>query len=137
MSVSISYNGTLQTQVLLNQFWSRLGVIFNQEYYSKFLFRDAVTGVFQEKVTDVSNYVNLDTDGFDLFMWATMKEAVLQQQGLDAIFGDGPNADQRYADAVNKYQLKYRSEVQKPQSRYYTTPNASYRSYFGRKWGNQ
>lgn len=132
MSIAISYNGTLQTQVLLNQFWSRLGVIFNQEYYSKYLFRDATTGAFQEKVTDASNYVNLDTDGLDLFIWATMKEAVMQQQGLDAIFGDGPNADQRYADAVEKYRLKYRSEVQKPQSYYYTIPSASYRTYFGR-----
>lgn len=137
ISVSITYNGVVQTQVLLNQFWSRLGVIYNQEYYSKYLFRDAITGVFQEKVTDISNFVNLDTDGLDLFLWATMKEAVMQQQGLDAVFGDGPNADQRYTDAVQKYQAKYKSEVQKPQSFYYKTPNASYRTYFGRQWRNQ
>lgn len=137
VSVSITYNGTIQTQVLLNQFWSRLGVIFNQEYYSKYLFRDATTGLFQEKVTDVSNYVNLDTDGYDLFLWAVVKEAVMQQQGLDAVFGDGPNADQRYADSVLKYQAKYKSETQKPQTFYYTTPNASYRTYFGRQWRNQ
>lgn len=137
VSVSLTYNGVVQTQVLLNQFWSRLGVIYNQEYYSKYLFRDAITGVFQEKVTDVSNYVNLDTDGLDLFLWATMKEAVMQQQGLDAIFGDGPNADQRYADSVQKYQAKYKSEVQKPQTFYYKTPNASYRTYFGRNWWSQ
>lgn len=132
LSIAITYNGTLQTQVLLNQFWSRLGVIFNQEYYSKYLFRDATTGIFQEKVTDASNYVNLDTDGLDVFLMATMKEAVLQQQGLDAIFGDGPNADQRYADAVQKYQAKYKSEVQKPHSTYYSIPNASYRRWIGR-----
>jgi len=52
ISVSISYNGTLQTQVLLNQFWSRHGVIFNPEYYSKYLFRDATTNAFKEKVTN-------------------------------------------------------------------------------------
>lgn len=136
-SVSITYNGVVQTQVLLNQFWSRLGIIFNQEYYSKYLFRDATTGAFQEKVTDASNYVNLDTDGFDLFLWATFAEAAKQQQGLAAVFGDGPTAEQRYADSVLKYQAKYKSETQKPQSFYYTTPNASYRTYFGRQWRSQ
>lgn len=134
VSVSISYNGTLQTQVLLNQFWSRLGVIFNQEYYSKYLFRDATTNVFQERVTATSNYVNLDTDGIDMFIWATVKEAVLQQQGLDAAFSDGPNAEQRYQDALAKYKQKYRSEVIKPGSTYYSTPNASYRQWIGRGW---
>lgn len=137
LSVSITYNGVVQTQVLLNQFWSRLGIIFNQEYYSKYLFRDATTGAFQEKVTDASNYVNLDTDGFDLFLWATFAEAAKQQQGLAAVFGDGPTAEQRYADSVLKYQAKYKSETQKPQSFYYTTPNASYRTYFGRQWRSQ
>lgn len=134
LSISITYNGTLQTQVLLNQFWSRLGVIFNQEYYSKYLFRDATTGVFQEKVTDASNYVNLDTDGLDMFMWATLSEAVKQQQGLDALFGDGPSAEQRYTDAVQKYQGKYKSETQKPQSTYYYLPNRGYRYWIGKGW---
>lgn len=132
LSVSITYNGTLQTQVLLNQFWSRLGVIFNQEYYSKYLFRDATTNVFQERVSADSNYVNLDTDGVDLFIWATVKEAVSQQQGLDASFADGPNAEQRYQDALMKYKAKYRSEVIKPGSTYYSTPNGGYRQWIGR-----
>lgn len=132
ISISITYNGTLQTQVLLNQFWSRLGVIFNQEYYSKYLFRDATTNIFQERVTADSNYVNLDTDGVDMFIWATVKEAVMQQQGLDAAFSDGPNAEQRYQDAVTKYQAKYKSEVQKPASFYYKSPSGSYRRWVGR-----
>lgn len=132
VSVSITYNGTLQTQVLLNQFWSRLGVIFNQEYYSKYLFRNATTGVFQERVTDESNLVNLDTDGLDCFVWSVVREAVQQQQGLDASFSDGPNAEQRYQDAVAKYKAKYKSEIIKPGSSYYQTPNASYRQYIGR-----
>lgn len=137
VSVSVTYNGTIQTQLLLNQFWSRLGVIFNQEYYSKYLFRDATTGIFQERVTDESNYINLDTDGIDMFIWATVKEAVDQQQGLDAAFQDGPKAEQRYMDAVAKYQAKYRSEVTKPGSMYYAMPNGGYRRWIGRGWGSQ
>lgn len=132
VSVSITYNGTLQTQVLLNQFWSRLGVIFNQEYYSKYLFRDSTTNIFQERVTADNNYVNLDTDSIDLFIWSTVKEAVDQQQGLDAMFSDGPNAEQRYQDALTKYQLKYKSETTKPGTYYYKTPAAGYRRWIGR-----
>lgn len=137
LSISISYNGTLQTQILLNQFWSRLGVIFNQEYYSKYLFRDATTGTFQEKVTDASNYVNLDTDGLDMFMWATVSEAVKQQEGMEALFADGPSSEQRYMDAVAKYQGKYKSEVQKPRSQYYYIPNRGYRRWFNNGWNAQ
>lgn len=134
LNVSLTYNGTLQTQVLFNQFWSRLGVIFNQEYYSKYLFRDSVTNVFQERVTADSNYVNLDTDGVDMFIWAVVKEAVGQQQGLDAAFQDGPNAENRYQDALAKYMGKYKSETQKPSSFYYKQPNASYRQWIGRSY---
>lgn len=132
ISVQIMYNGTLQTQVLLNSFWSRLGVIFNQEYYSKYLFRDSATGVFQERVTDVSNFVNLDTDGINMFVFATFGEIVQQQQGLESLFFDANQAEQRYQAALGVYKGKYKSETEKPHTYYYKQPNASYRQWMGR-----
>lgn len=128
--IAITYNGTLQTQVLLNQFWSRLGVIFNQEYYSKYLFRDAITGAFQEKVTDPTNYVNLDTDGINLFLFALLGEVVQQQQGADALYFDANQAEQRYQSELATYKLKYRGETQKPHTSYYRQPQAGYRRFF-------
>ena len=98
----------------------------------QYLFRDFNTNLFQERVTADNNYVNLDTDGVDMFIWATVKEAVDQQQGLDSMFSDGPNAENRYQDALAKYRAKYRSEVQKPGSDYYKVPAAGYRKWIGR-----
>lgn len=132
MYIAIAYNGTLQTQVLLNQFWSRLGVIFNMEYYSKYLFRDGITGIFQEKVTDHSNVINLDTDGLNLFTFATLAEVVQQQQGLDALFFDANQAETHYQAELASYKAKYRSEVSKPHTTYYRTPNRGYQQYIGR-----
>lgn len=135
--IAITYNGTLQTQVLLNEFWSRLGVIFNQEYYSKYLFRDAITGVFQEQVSDPTNYVNLDTDGINLFTFALFGEVVQQMQGADALYYDANQAEQRYQAELASYKLKYRGETQKPHTSYYRQPQAGYRRFFGWNRGSR
>lgn len=132
ISISVTYDGTTQTQLLLNQFWSRLGVYFNQEYYSKYLFRDATTNTFKERVTQDSDYINLDTDGIEMFLFATQCAVVAQQQGLDALFFDANQAEMGYQDALAKYKAKYKSEVTKPGTFYYKVPRASYRRWIGR-----
>lgn len=135
MRVEITYDGTLQTQFLLNQFWSRLGVIFNKEYYSKYLFRDATTGAFKEKVTDASDYVNLDTDGVNGLLYSMLGMVAQQVQGADALYFDANEAEQQYQAWQQGYKLKYRSEIAKPRGSYYTIPAAGYRKFFGRRWG--
>lgn len=131
IKLSITYNGTQQNGVCINQFYSRTGIIFGMEYYSKFLFRDSNTGVFQEKATDSSNIVNLDTDGVGMFIWCALAFAVQQQQGLNAMFADGPSAESRFQESLAAYKAKYKGEVTKPQSSYYTPNNPSYRRWFG------
>lgn len=134
VEVRITYSGTLQTQVLINQFWSRLGVIFNQEYYSKYLYRDATTGIFQEKATDESNIVNLDTDGINGYLYAVLGVFAQQVQGADALYFDANEAEQNYVDWLAGYKAKYKSEITKPRASYYKQPNASYRKFFGRRF---
>lgn len=134
--VRITYDGVIQTQVLLNQFWSRLGEIFNQEYYSKFLFRDADTGEFKEKVTETSDFTNLDTDGVNGLLYVMLGMAAQQVQGADALYYDANEAEQKYIDWLAKYGNKYKSEITKPSTFYYRKPNASYRRFFGRRFGN-
>lgn len=133
--IEIIYNGVIQTQVLLNQFWSRFGVIFNQEYYSKYLFRDAVTGDFQEKVTDSSNVVNLDTDGVNGLLYSMLGMVAQQVQGADALYFDANEAEQKYQAWLAGYKEKYRSELIKPQGSYYRIPQGGYRKFFGRRFG--
>lgn len=133
--IDIVYDGVTQTQVLLNQFWSRLGVIYNQEYYSKYLFRDAITGDFKEKVTDGSDIVNLDTDGINGFLYAMLGMVAQQVQGADALYYDANEAEQKFTDWLTDYKAKYKSEVTKPQGNYYRIPQAGYRQFFGRRFG--
>ncbi len=131
INLSITYNGTLQNGVCINQFYSRTPTLFMLNYYSKYLFRDATTGAFKEKVTNVSDYVNLDTDGLNMFVWASFAAAVQQQQGLDAMFADGPDAETNFQAELAQYKSKYKGEVTKPRSSYYPNRQTSYRKYFG------
>lgn len=132
---TFTYDGSLQNQVLINQFYSRIGVLFNMEYYSKYLFRDATTGVFQEKATDNKNYVNLDTDAYNIFLFAAGAEMIQQTQGLDALFYDGGQFETRYQAAIATYKNKYKSETTKPQTIYYWQPKSNYNNYVNLGFG--
>lgn len=123
LRVTYTYNGTQQTSVRLNQIVSRLGSILELEYYSKYMFRDATTGAFQETVTDDSNLINLDTDSYNLLFYLCASLAVQQQQGLDAAFFDNSFFNQKYQEALQLYKGKYKSEKQKTQTQYYIMPN--------------
>lgn len=118
---------------LVNGIDSILGTFLEYEYYSKYLFRDEVTGVFQEKVTDPSNQINLDTETYNLLFNLVSWLAVQQQQGLDAAFYDGNFFGQAYQDTLTKYRARYKSEMQKPQSSYYRIPPAGYSRIIGRR----
>jgi hypothetical protein len=129
--VTLNVTGTL-TGCLVNGLESILGSILSYEYYSKYLFRDAVTGAFQETVTDGSNLINLDTETFNLLLFLVAYYAVQQQQGLDAQFYDGTFLLQQYQTALARYKQMYKSEVQKPQSLYYIMNRPGYGRYLGR-----
>lgn len=122
LRITWTYNGTAQTAVRLSQVTIGLGSILEIEYYSKYLFRDASTGAFQETVTDDTNLINLDTESYNLLLYKVSELMAQQTQGLDAMFYDGNFYTQRYQNALAKYQGMYKSQVQKPQSTYYRKP---------------
>lgn len=111
-----------------------LGSILEYEYYSDYLFRDAITGAFQPKVTDDSNLINLATESYNLFFNLLAFFATQQQQGLDATFYDGNFFGQQYQAGLARYKAMYKSEVQKPQTSYYAQPNKGYGRFLGRLW---
>lgn len=113
---------------------ARLGSIFEIEYYSKFLFRSAITGAFKETVTTDTDLINLDTDSYQIFFNRTMYLITQQMQGLDSIFADGPFFLQEYEKSLARYKSKYKSEVQPPQSAYYGQPRSGYSRYMGSRW---
>lgn len=133
--VTLNVTGSM-TACLVNGLNSILGTILNYEYYSKYLFRDASTGAYQETMLDDSDLINLDTESFDLLTYKVASLIVQQQQGLDASFFDSPFFENKYQQALLRYKSMYKSELQKPQSNYYQMPNKGYSNILGRGWGN-
>lgn len=133
--VTLNVTGSM-TACKVNGMNSILGTILSYEYYSKYLFRNASTGTYQETVLDDSDLINLDTESFDLLTYKVAALVVQQQQGLDATFYDGPFFENKYQSALLRYKSMYKSELQKPQSIYYQQPYTGYNHILGRGWGN-
>lgn len=131
--VTLNVTGSM-TACLVNGVNSILGTILNYSYYSKYLFRSAITGAFQETVLDDSDLINLDTESYNLLFYQVQYLASQQQQGKDAMQYDGSFAKNAYDTGVARYKAMYKSELQKPQSIYYKKPNKSYGRYMGRNW---
>lgn len=132
--VTLNVTGGTNTACKVNGLDSILGTILNYEYYSKYLFRDAITGAFQETVTDDSNLVNLDTESYNLLFNLVAYFAMQQQQGLDASFYDGGFFKTQYDTCLVRYKAMYKSELQKPQSSYYGMPDTNYNRIYGRNF---
>lgn len=133
LKAAYTYNGTLQTAVHLNQVVSNLGTIFQILYYSKYLFRDGTTNVFQETVTDDSNLVNLDTDTYPTFFNLLAYYTVQQTSGGDA-GQDMAFFMAEYQKSLARYQALYKSQLQKPQLSYYNPQAPGYQKYLGQRY---
>lgn len=126
--------GTPLYGVMLNDIASRLGQIMEYEYYSKYMFANAISGAFQETVTDDSNLINLDTDSYNILFNQVAYLTAQQLQGLDASFYDGNFFLQQYMGEVERYKQLYKSEKQKPKQPYYGLPKAGYGAWLPRRW---
>lgn len=124
-----------QTGIKVDNIISDMGIYRNLEYYSKYLFRDASTGVFQETVTDNSNLINLDTDSYNLYLNLLGYYSAQQLQGLDAMFYDANFFLGEYEKDKAKYQARQPSQVQKSRQSYYTQAKAGFGKYLGKRWG--
>ncbi len=123
VSLTMSANATA---VKVNGLNSILGTVLQYEYYSKYLFRNASTGAYQETVLDDSDLVNLDTESYNLLFNQVAYLACQQQQGLDASFYDGSFFKNAYDTGLQRYKAMYKSELQKPQGNYYQMPPRGY-----------
>ena len=126
LRVGFNYNGTLMTNVRVDNITSSLGSILTCEYYSKFMFRDAITGAWQETITDDSNIINLDTESYNLLVSLVSIHCAQQVQGVSATQFDFKFWQGQYDQELARYKGLYKSQVQKPQSTYYKKPNSSY-----------
>jgi len=133
IAVVFTTDGTQQNNVRVNNFTSKLGSIYDIVYYSKFMFRDYITGAYKEEISNDEDLVNLDTETYNLL---TNKCAVLmaqQMQGEDSTF-DYTFFEKRYQEALDKYKMRYKSQIVKPKQAYYgDLKRNSYKRYFGRR----
>ncbi len=120
------------TAVKVNGLNSILGTILQYSYYSKYLFRNASTGTYQETVLDDSDLVNLDTESYNLLFNQVAYLASQQVQGLDATFYDGSFFKNSYDLGLVRYKAMYKSELQKPQGNYYPMNKSGYSKIIGR-----
>ena len=116
LQLSITYNGDPETDIRIDNVVSNLGQIFDAEYYSKYLFTSGSSGAWIEEVASDSDYLNLDTDSYNLFLF---KAAELAAQQSEMTKDDTMYFSNQYMRAVGRYKGMYKSEVMKPRAFYY------------------
>lgn len=122
VQLTVTYNSTLQTGVKFCNLTSNTGYIFEMQYYSKYLFRDPSTNVFQESVVDVSDnnkLINLDTDSYNLYFNKVAFFTAQTLQGADADY-DATYWDAEYQKALAKYKALNPSETMLKGEQYYS-----------------
>lgn len=129
--IGVTYNGTAQTGICVDNLISNLGLYRTIEYYSKYLFRNSTTGTFQETTTSTSDLINLDTDSYNLYFNLLAFLAVQQIQGVDAQYDDN-FFGQQYLESKKRYTGLEKSQVQKPGSSYYSPVKGGFMKYIGR-----
>jgi len=129
IEISAVFSGNVYG-VSFMQIQNSLGFLFDIEYYSKYLFRNNITGVWQEKVLDDSDLINLDTESYNLFLYQAAFLCVQQALGQDAGYDTNVFLD-KYNQALTRYKKMYKSELQKLQQPYYTLPRRGYNGILG------
>ncbi len=128
VQVTVAYNSTLQTGLKFCNFTFNLGYIFELQYYSKYLFRDASTNAFQESVTDAtdnSKLINLDTDSYNLLFNKAAYYIAQALQGSDAQY-DATYWDAEYENALKRYRALNPAETILKAESYYTLSRNGY-----------
>lgn len=121
--VSLSVTTTANITVKYNFLRSGIGEMFGILYYSKYLFRDATTGVFMESPTssNQSEIINLDTTSYNMYVFALAAEAAQQVIPLNSEL-DRDYYDNRYRSEIERYIAKIKSQTQPASITYYRTP---------------
>lgn len=130
----VGVTGSNLTGVSVDNIVSDMGLYRTIRYYSKYLYRDATTGAFQETVTDNSNLINLDTESYNLYFNLLAFYATQQIQGLDAMFFDSNFFGQEYQKGVTRYTSMNKSQISKPHDAYYQQKRGGYGKFLGRRY---
>ena len=121
----------MQTGLKFCSLTSNPGEIFQIQYYSNCLFRNASTNAFQESIVDSSDdakVINLQTESYNLLFNKVAYFVCQALQGADAGY-DTTFFDSEYEKGIMRYKgLNPAEAIQKAES-YYTMPRGGYRRF--------
>ena len=117
IKVLITYDGTADTDLRIDNIRSSLGQLYDIVYYSKYLFQSS-TGTWKEETNDDGDIVNLDADSYGLFTDKCMELAAQQLQGEDSPY-DVNYYRSIYQENAKRYRQMYKSEKEKRGANYY------------------
>lgn len=133
LRVTVAPASLPQNPIRIDAISAQLGSLYQIEYYSKYLFRDALTGAFKETVTSDSDVINLDTDSYQLYFNRVMYLASQQVQGQNSA-NDSIFFEKAYEKSLQRYKAKYKSEIQAPNQDYYPHRTTGYGKFLGRRY---
>jgi hypothetical protein len=129
--INLEYNGTAMNAVRICGLYCRVALVYDIEYYSRYIFADGTTQLLKEIPSQTSDFINLDTDTYNLYLWALAVEAVQQQHSAESKT-DLQYFMAKYLEAREIYTKKYASQAQRVQDSYYQVPNPRSTRYLGR-----
>lgn len=122
----VTLTSTVDTNFRVDKISCANGKIHEIEYYSEFLFSDTTGATWKAKPTDETDIVNLDEDGYNIFLYESMIEACQQMAGEDSQFDMRYAKEQLYGDGsrenmglYHKYRVDHSSQALKPREYYY------------------
>jgi hypothetical protein len=125
LRLSVTYDGTAETDMRVDKITCSNGEIYEQEYYSEFLFENSA-GTWIAKPTATTDIINLDEDGYNIFLNECGMLACQQMEGADAkadleffkeqLYGDGTRENM---GLYHKYKVDHPSQSRKPRSYYW------------------
>jgi hypothetical protein len=118
VKISLTYDGNADTDYRLDNIVCSLGEIHEIEYYSKYLFKNT-SGTLIEEVSADTDEVVLDLEGYNCLLYKCLELAAPQIQAEDSGF-DYQLYEKKYTQSKQRYKQKYRSEIRKPKSYYYS-----------------
>lgn len=117
LRVTITYEGTADTDFRVDRIACSVGEIWEMVYYSKYLFRTS-GGTWQETTSDDSDIINLDIEGYNLFLNECLKLIAQQIQGEDSGF-DIEFSEKELKELYRIYKKDNPSQAIKKQDFYY------------------
>jgi len=125
LRVTVTYDGTVETDIRVDKIACAVGRIYEQEYYSENLFRSSA-GTWKATPTSDNDIINLDEDGYNILIYECGLASAQQQKGKDAIFDKNYFKEELFGDGTpqkpglyHRYKTDHPSEAMKPRAFYW------------------